>query len=61
LSELRDDNEAMAEEMRKVRGMCERHADAASTSLLQSLLDQTERRRGFLCDMRREQEEDGRF
>jgi starvation-inducible DNA-binding protein len=61
LSELMEDNEAMAEEVRKVRGLCERHADAASTSLLQSLLGQTERRREFLCDLRREQEEDNTF
>ena len=61
LSELLEDNEAMANSMREVRGLCERHADAATTNLLVSLLDQTERRRGFLCEMREEAEQDGPY
>jgi starvation-inducible DNA-binding protein len=58
LHELIDDNEAMANSMREARGLCERYADSASTGLLETLIDQTERRRWFLFEMSREAEED---
>jgi starvation-inducible DNA-binding protein len=54
LTELIDDNDAMANAMRDARGLCERYEDTASTGLLENLIAQTERRRWFLFEMSRE-------
>jgi starvation-inducible DNA-binding protein len=54
LNELIDDNEAMANSMREVRGLCDRCEDAQTSGLLEALIDQTERRRWFLFEMSRE-------
>jgi starvation-inducible DNA-binding protein len=61
LSELLEDNDAMANSVREAHGLCARQADTASASLLEALLDKTERRRDFLCEIREESEQDGLF
>ena len=54
LSELTEDNEALMEAIRDTRGLCERHNDILSLALLETLVDQTERRSHFLLEMSRE-------
>ncbi|HUO94558.1 MAG TPA: DNA starvation/stationary phase protection protein [Rhizomicrobium sp.] len=57
LSELIDDNKAMAGALTEARGLCERYKDAATMDLLDTLIDQTEHRTWFLLDMSRDGEE----
>ncbi|MGD1038294.1 MAG: DNA starvation/stationary phase protection protein [Roseiarcus sp.] len=50
LAELRDDNGALAASMREVHSVCAEHGDVASTSLLETWIDETERRVWFLFE-----------
>ena len=44
LKELEDDNRAMAKSMRKVHELCDDNDDAGSAGLLETFIDETERR-----------------
>ena len=53
LSELRDDNVQLAASMREAHGVCDDYGDVASTSLLETWIDETERRAWFLFEATR--------
>ena len=50
LAELRDDNERLAEFMRKTHDLCDEHGDVATASLLEVWIDEAERRVWFLFE-----------
>jgi starvation-inducible DNA-binding protein len=50
LSELMDDNKAMAAAMRKAHKVCDDHSDVGTASLLEVYIDETERRTWFLFE-----------
>jgi starvation-inducible DNA-binding protein len=50
LAELRDDNKRLAASMREAHGVCDEHDDIASASLLETWIDETERRTWFLFE-----------
>ena len=50
LAELREDNSAMAKNMREAHGMCDDVRDVGSASLLETWIDETERRAWFLYE-----------
>ena len=50
LAELRDDNKALAASMREAHGVCDEHGDIASASLLETWIDESERRTWFLFE-----------
>jgi len=50
LAELREDNKALAARLREAHGVCERHRDVATASLVESWIDQAERRTWFLFE-----------
>jgi starvation-inducible DNA-binding protein len=50
LSELREDNKQLAASMREVHGLCGGHGDVATESLLETWIDETERRVWFLFE-----------
>ncbi len=50
LTELRDDNAALTRYLRAAHAVCERHGDVASASLLETWIDETERRTWFLAE-----------
>src|SRR5580704_2487901 len=53
LSELRDDNARLSASMREAHGVCDEHGDVASASLLETWIDETERRTWFLFESTR--------
>jgi starvation-inducible DNA-binding protein len=53
LRELMADNKAVAAAMRKAHELCEDHKDAASASLLEIYIDETEKRTWFLFEASR--------
>jgi starvation-inducible DNA-binding protein len=53
LAELRDDNKALAARLREVHGICAGHDDIGSTSLIETWVDETERRTWFLFEASR--------
>jgi starvation-inducible DNA-binding protein len=53
LAELRDDNKQLGANLRKTRGLCDEHGDVASVSLLESWIDEAERRAWFLFEATR--------
>jgi len=53
LSELMSDNQAMVQALRVVHDLCDAHRDIASTSLLETWIDETERRVWFLFEATR--------
>ncbi|WP_045834953.1 Dps family protein [Hyphomicrobium sp. 99] len=53
LSELRDDNLQLVDEMRQVHDLCDEHGDVATTSLLENWIDESERRVWFLFEATR--------
>jgi starvation-inducible DNA-binding protein len=53
LAELRDDNKQLAAAMREIHGLCEEHDDVASASLLETWIDEAERRTWFLFEASR--------
>ncbi len=60
LTELMLDNKAMLHVMREVHGLCERHGDIATAGVLETLIDQTERRNWFLFEVSRDADGSGR-
>jgi starvation-inducible DNA-binding protein len=50
LAELREDNQALAGSMREVHNLCAEENDVATTSLLETWIDETERRVWFLFE-----------
>ena len=50
LAELRDDDVALAARLREAHGLCEEHGDVASASLIESWVDDAERRAWFLFE-----------
>jgi starvation-inducible DNA-binding protein len=53
LAELREDNQAMAARLREVHEMVDEHRDIATASLIESWIDETERRTWFLYESSR--------
>lgn len=53
LAELRDDNLQVVASMRETHDLCSEHGDVATTSLLENLIDETERRAWFLFEASR--------
>jgi starvation-inducible DNA-binding protein len=53
LSELREDNKQLAGSMREAHGLCDEHGDVATASLLETWIDETERRVWFLFEATR--------
>jgi starvation-inducible DNA-binding protein len=54
LSELRDDNLQLVDEMRQVHDLCDEHGDVATASLLENWIDEAERRVWFLFEATRD-------
>ena len=54
LRELMDDNKAIATSMRKAHAICDDHDDVATASLLETYIDETERRTWFLFEASRD-------
>ena len=50
LAELRDDNKQLAAHLRETHGLCDEHRDVASASLLETWIDEAERRTWFLFE-----------
>ncbi len=60
LAELRDDNQRLVASMRETHGVCEEAEDVASASLIETWIDETERRVWFLFEASRRGDEPGR-
>ena len=59
LRELMNDNKKVAEAMRKAHEVADEHEDAATASLIENWLDQTEKRTWFLFEAGRSASNDG--
>ena len=59
LRELMADNKAVAAAMRKAHEVCDEHGDVASASLLETFIDETERRTWFLFEASRKADPTG--
>ncbi len=59
LKELLADNKAMASSMRKAHEVCDEHDDVATASLLETYIDDTERRTWFLFEALRDADAGG--
>jgi starvation-inducible DNA-binding protein len=53
LAELRDDNMQLAGFLRETHGVCDEHGDVASASLIETWIDEAERRIWFLFEASR--------
>ena len=53
LAELRDDNKQLVANMRETHGLCDKHGDVATASLLEVWIDEAERRTWFLFEATR--------
>jgi starvation-inducible DNA-binding protein len=53
LAELRDDNQRVVASMREAHGLCDEHGDVASASLLETFIDDAEKRVWFLYEASR--------
>ena len=53
LAELRDDNEQLAAHLRETHTVCDEHGDVATASLLETWIDQSQRRHWFLFETTR--------
>jgi starvation-inducible DNA-binding protein len=53
LAELRDDNKQLTNEMRRVHALCDDHHDVATASLIETWIDEAERRTWFLFEASR--------
>jgi starvation-inducible DNA-binding protein len=60
LAELREDNARLAAHMRETHGVCETHGDVVTTSLLETWIDEAEKRAWFLFEATRRGDEPGR-
>lgn len=56
LAELKEDNKQIAASLREAHGVCDEHGDIATASLLETWLDETERRVWFLFESARRAE-----
>jgi starvation-inducible DNA-binding protein len=56
LGELRDNNKQLTANMREAHGLCEKHDDVATASLLEVWIDEAERRTWFLFEATRRAE-----
>lgn len=56
LAELLDDNKQVTRSLRAAHDVCDEHGDSATTSLLENLIDEAERRAWFLFETRRKHE-----
>src|ERR1700719_3368594 len=56
LAELRNDNKQLTATMRETHHLCEEHGDVATTSLLETWMDEAERRTWFLFEASRHAE-----
>jgi len=59
LAELRDDNLQFTMRMREAHETCDEHGDIATASLLETWIDETERRTWFLFEATRQGNPDG--
>jgi len=59
LSELREDSKALTARLREVHGVCDGHNDIASASLIETWIDETERRTWFLFEVSRHADSSG--
>jgi starvation-inducible DNA-binding protein len=50
LEELRADNQRLTEYLRSAHGICDKHGDVATASLIENWIDETERRTWFLSE-----------
>jgi starvation-inducible DNA-binding protein len=57
--ELMNDNKAVAAAMRKAHGICDKHEDVATASLLESYIDAAEKRTWFLFEAARGADKSG--
>lgn len=53
LAELRDDNQRVVASMREAHGLCDKHEDVATASLLETFIDDAEKRVWFLYEASR--------
>ena len=53
LAELRDDNKQLAAHLRETRTVCDEHRDVATASLIETWIDEAERRNWFLFESTR--------
>jgi starvation-inducible DNA-binding protein len=53
LAELRDDNKQLAAHLRETHTLCDEHGDVASASLIETWIDEAERRNWFLFESTR--------
>jgi starvation-inducible DNA-binding protein len=53
LAELRDDNKQLVTNMRETHGLCDKHGDVGTASLLEVWIDEAERRTWFLFEATR--------
>ena len=60
LAELRDDNKQLAARLREAHGLCGEHGDVASASLIETWIDEAERRVWFLFETTRRGDSSGR-
>ena len=54
LAELCNDNQQLTRSLRSAHDVCERHNDVATASLIETWIDETERRTWFLSEVTRE-------
>jgi starvation-inducible DNA-binding protein len=54
IAELREDNKTLAARLREAHGVCDEHRDIATASLIETWIDETERRTWFLFETSRE-------
>jgi starvation-inducible DNA-binding protein len=59
LAELRDDNQRVVASMREAHGLCDEHEDVATASLLETFIDDAERRVWFLYEAGRKGDSTG--
>ena len=59
LAELMGDSKTFASRLREVHGVCEKHGDIATASLIEVWIDETERRTWFLFEARRRGDSSG--
>jgi starvation-inducible DNA-binding protein len=59
LSELREDNQRVVASMREAHGLCDEHEDVATASLLETFIDDAEKRVWFLYEASRRGGPDG--
>lgn len=53
LAELREDNEHLSAGLREAHKVCDEHRDIASAALIETWIDEAERRAWFLFEVRR--------